>query len=160
MDFARAGSLDGIRGEIERLREARFLSQREADAVDAKAIRALFASPLGERMLSAPSLRREFKFSLLCDAGDFFPEAVGAGEQVLLQGVVDCFWEEDGQLVILDYKTDRVKNRREAEERARVYAGQLRAYAGALTRICQKPVRECLLYFLNAGETVAVSFQF
>ena len=160
MDFARAGSLDGIRGEIERLREARFLSHREADAVDAEAIRALFASPLGERMLSAPSLRREFKFSLLCDAGDFFPEAVGAGEQVLLQGVVDCFWEEDGQLVILDYKTDRVKTRREAEERAKVYAGQLRAYAGALTRICQKPVRECLLYFLNAGETVAVSFQF
>ena len=160
MDFAKAGSLDGIRGEIERLREARFLSAREADAVDAEAIRRLFASPLGERMLAAPSLRREFKFSLLCDAGDFFPEAVGAGEQVLLQGVVDCFWEEDGQLVILDYKTDRVKNRREAEERARVYAGQLRAYAGALTRICQKPVRECLLYFLNAGETVAVSFQF
>ena len=160
MDFARAGSLDGIRGEIERLREARFLSQREADAVDARAIRQLFASPLGKRMLSAPSLRREFKFSLLCDAGDFFPEAVDAGEQVLLQGVADCFWEEDGQLVILDYKTDRVKTRRKAEERARVYAGQLRAYAGALTRICQKPVRECLLYFLNAGETVAVSFQF
>ena len=160
MDLAKAGSLDGIRGEIERLREARFLSARECDAVDAEAIRRLFASPLGERMLAAPSLRREFKFSLLCDAGDFFPEAVGAGEQVLLQGVVDCFWEEDGQLVILDYKTDRVKTRREAEERARVYAGQLRAYAGALTRICQKPVRECLLYFLNAGETVAVSFQF
>ena len=160
MDFAKAGSLDGIRSEIERLREARFLSAREADAVDADAIRRLFASPLGERMLSAPKLRREFKFSLLCDAGDFFPEAKDAGEQVLLQGVVDCFWEEDGQLVILDYKTDRVRNRREVEERARAYAGQLRAYAGALTRICQKPVRECLLYFLNAGETVAVSFQF
>ena len=156
MDFAAACSEEAVRGEIERLREAGFLSPRECDAVDAEAIRALFASPLGERMLAAPTLRREFKFSLLCDAGDFFPEAAGAGEQVLLQGVVDAFWEEDGQLVILDYKTDRVKSRREAEERARVYAGQLRAYAGALTRICRKSVRECLLYFLNAGETVRV----
>ena len=156
MDFSRTGSEEAVRGEIERLREAGFLSPRECDAVDAGAIRRLFASPLGERMLAAPTLRREFKFSLLCDAGDFFPEAAGAGEQVLLQGVVDAFWEEDGKLGILDYKTDRVKSRREAEERARVYAGQLRAYAGALTRICRKSVRECLLYFLNAGETVRV----
>ena len=63
---------------------------------------------------------------------------------------------EDGAVTVVDYKTDRVKNRREAEERAKVYSGQLRAYAGALRRICRKPVRECLLYFLNAGETVRV----
>ena len=148
------------RGEIARLRDARFLSEKEAEAVDAGAIRKLFASPLGQRMLAAPKLRREFRFSLLCDAGEFFPEASGAGEQVLLQGVVDCFWEDGGGITVLDYKTDRVKNRAEAEVRAKVYAGQLRAYARALTRICRKPVTECLLYFLNAGETVAVSFQF
>ena len=156
MDFARAGSVEEIRGEIRRLEEARFLSAQEARAVDAWAIWQLFASPLGQRMLSAPKLRREFKFSLLCDAGDFFPEAAGAGEQVLLQGVVDCFLEDADGITVIDYKTDRVKDRAQAEERARVYAPQLRAYAGALTRICKKPVKECLLYFLNAGETVAV----
>jgi ATP-dependent helicase/nuclease subunit A len=156
MDFARVGSEEEIRGEIERLRDAGFLSAREADAVDALAIRRLFLSPLGQRMLAAPLLRREFKFSLLCDAGDFFPEARGAGEQVLLQGVVDCYWEDKDGITVIDYKTDRVKTRRDAEERAKVYAPQLRAYASALTRICQKPVRECLLYFLQAGETVRV----
>ncbi len=156
MDFARVGSEEEIRGEIERLRDAGFLSARECDAVDAYAIRRLFLSPLGQRMLAAPLLRREFKFSLLCDAEDFFPEARGAGEQVLLQGVVDCYWEDGDGITVLDYKTDRVRNRREAEERAKVYAPQLRAYAAALTRICQKPVRECLLYFLQAGETVRV----
>ena len=129
-----------------------ILSLREAEAVDAEAIVKLFSSPLGRRMRTAPVLRREFRFSLLCDAADFFP--VSPGEQVLLQGVVDCFLEEDGAITVIDYKTDRVRNRAEAEERARVYIPQLRAYAGALRRICGKPVRQCLLYFLSAGEAV------
>jgi ATP-dependent helicase/nuclease subunit A len=154
MDFARTGSEEQIREEIRRLREQCFLSEREAAAVDAGAIAALFASPLGRRMQAARTLRREFHFSLLCDAADFFP--VEGGEQVLLQGVVDCCLEDEDGITVIDYKTDRVKSRAEAEARAEVYTGQLRAYAGALERICKKPVKECLLYFLNVGETVEV----
>ena len=154
MDFARTGSEEQIREEIRRLREQCFLSEREAAAVDAGAIAALFASPLGRRMQAARTLRREFHFSLLCDAADFFP--VEGGEQVLLQGVVDCCLEDEDGITVIDYKTDRVKSRAEAEARAGVYTGQLRAYAGALERICKKPVKECLLYFLNVGETVEV----
>ena len=143
-------------GKTERLRQEGFLSEREAGAVDAAAIGRLFASPLGKRMLTAPRMEREFHFSLLCEAGDFFPGA--QGEQVLLQGVVDCFLEDADGITVIDYKTDRVKNRAEAEARAKAYTGQLRAYAGALERICRKPVKECLLYFLRAGETVPVAF--
>ena len=156
MDFSKTGSLEEIEGEIQRLLREDFLSEREAKAVDAKAIAGLFASPLGKRMLSAPRMEREFHFSLLCEAGDFFPGA--QGEQVLLQGVVDCFLEDADGITVIDYKTDRVKNRAEAEARAKAYTGQLRAYAEALERICQKPVKECLLYFLRAGETVPVAF--
>ena len=154
MDFARTGSEEQIREEIRRLREQCFLSEREAAAVDAGAIAALFASPLGRRMQAAKTLRREFHFSLLCDAADFFP--VEGGEQVLLQGVVDCCLEEDGGLVIIDYKTDRVRTEEEIAARAALYRGQLRAYAEALRRILNKPVRECLLYFLTPGKTVRV----
>ena len=154
MDFAQTATLEQVEGEIRRLEQEHFLSPREAQAVDARAILGLFASPLGKRMLQAPHMEREFHFSLLCEAGDFFPGA--EGEQVLLQGVVDCFLEDADGITVIDYKTDRVKTRAEAEARARVYTGQLRAYAAALRRICQKPVKECLLYFLHAGETVAV----
>ncbi len=154
MDFARTGTPEEVRGEIRRLRDLGYLSEREAEAVDAQAIVKLFASPLGKRLRSAPGVHREFKFSLLCPAEDFFP--VEPGEELLLQGVVDCWLEEeDGTLTVVDYKTDRVRSRAEAEQRARVYAGQLRAYARALTRICKKPVGRCLLYFLTPGETVA-----
>ena len=156
LDFGKTDSREALQSEILRLQEQGFLSPREAEAVDLGAVLRLFASPLGRRMREAAALRREFRFSLLCDASDFFP--VEPGEQVLLQGVVDCFLEEEDGVTVIDYKTDRVRDRAEALARARVYTGQLRAYAGALKRICQKPVKACLLYFLSAGETVEVSF--
>ncbi len=154
MDFSQSGSLDAVRAEIERLRRERFLTDREAEAVDAEAVYKLFASPLGKRMLSAPVLHREFKFSLLVDAGELL--GTEPGEELLLQGVVDCCLEEEGALTIIDYKTDRLRSRAECEERAAFYTPQLSAYARALTRIFQKPVKECALYFLSAGETVVV----
>ena len=154
MDFAAAGSPESVRAEIERLRLKRLLSDREAEAVDAAAIVKLFASPLGRRMLAAEQREREFKFSLLCDAGEYFPGA--EGEQVLLQGVVDCCIEEAGALTVIDYKTDAVRTEAEIAARADYYAGQLRAYAAALRRIFGKPVRECVLYFLAAGKEVTI----
>ena len=154
MDFEKADSLEAVQGEIERLRAQRFLSEREAAAVDAGAIVALFASPLGQRMRRAPALRREFRFSLLCDAEELFGGA--AGEELLLQGVVDCFLEEPDGLVVIDYKTDRLKSRAEAEKRAALYRGQLAAYASALERITGRPVKESVLYFLSLGEAVSL----
>ena len=154
MDFARTDSLEAVQGEIERLRALRFLSDREAAAVDAGAIAALFASPLGRRMRSAPALRREFRFSLLCDAAALLGSA--AGEEILLQGVVDCCLEEEDGLVVIDYKTDRLRTRAEAEKRAAFYRGQLDAYAAALGRITGRPVKERVLYFLAVGEAVSL----
>ena len=154
MDFEAAGSLKSIRAEIERLRQKGLLSDKEAAAVDAGALKKLFASPVGQRMLRAERRVREFKFSLLVDAEEWFP---GAGdEQVLLQGVVDCCIEEDGALTVIDYKTDAVRTEEEIAARAAYYAGQLRAYAAALTRIFGKPVRECVLYFLSCGREVVL----
>ena len=123
--------------------------------MDALAIVRLFASPLGRRMREAEGVHREFKFSLLCDAEEITGRA--PGEQMLLQGVVDCWLEEDGQISVIDYKTDALKSRAAARERADFYRGQLNAYARALTRITGKPVRQCLLVFLSVGEIVEVT---
>ena len=154
MDFAQGGSLEAVQREIQRLRDARFLTEREAQAVDAEAIVKLFASPLGRRMLQAEEIRREFHFSLLCDASELLGS--GAGERVLLQGVVDCFIREGGALTVIDYKTDRVRTEAELQSRAAHYTPQLRAYGAALERICGLPVKECVLYFLAAGRAVTL----
>ena len=64
--------------------------------------------------------------------------------------------EENGELTIIDYKTDRVSSDA-AVERAQTYSKQLEAYAYAAQRMTGKPVRECVLYFLYSGETVKSS---
>ncbi len=155
MDFEKTGTRAEIEEETARLREQRFLSEREAAAVDAAAIYALFASPLGRRMRQADAVHREFKFSLLCPAEDVFGTA--AGEELLLQGVVDCCIEENGRLCIIDYKTDAVRTDADIAQRSAYYTGQLRAYAAALTRIFGMEVSDCVLYFLAAGKTVKIA---
>ena len=154
MDFSRGSDEAAVRAEIERMRTERYLSDREAAAVDAQAIVRLFRSPLGRRMRAADSLRREFKFSLLCPADELLGAA--ADDEVLLQGVVDCLLEEDGALTVIDYKTDAVRTDEQLEERRAHYAPQLRAYAAAMERIFKKPVKECVLYFLSAGKEARV----
>ena len=112
----------------------------------------MFSSPRGKTLLSAKTLRREFKFSILTDAEAYSPEA--AGEQVMLQGVVDCFWQEPDGIVILDFKTDYIDG--DLQQKASRYAPQLRAYAQALSRIYQCPVKKTVLYFFSAGREVEI----
>lgn len=149
IDYSKTGSEEEIKQELARLASGHFLSARQAEGVDTGAVLRLFKSPLGQRIMSADAMKREFKFSLLCPAEEFFDG--GEGEQVLLQGVIDCMIVEDGEITIIDYKTDRVSGA-DAAQRAEGYAKQLEAYAYAAERITGKPVRECVLYFLHSGE--------
>lgn len=153
MQFARYEACtaeEPLRAELARLQDEWFLTPRQAEAVDLAHVLRLFASPLGARILSARALRREFKFSILTDAADYDPAA--AGEEVLLQGVVDCFWDEPEGLVILDFKTDRIHG--DLDAKAARYAPQLAAYAAALSRIFERPVKETLLYFFDCDAAV------
>lgn len=155
MQFVRYESCttrEGIRQELVRMQAEKFLTPRQAEAVDAEKLLALFSSELGNRILHADSLRREFKFSILADAAAYDPAAVG--EQVMLQGVVDCFWQEPDGIVILDFKTDYIHG--DLQQKAARYAPQLRAYAQALSRIYQCPVKKTVLYFFSAGREVEI----
>ena len=69
---------------------------------------------------------------------------------------MDCCLEEEDGLVVIDYKTDRVKTAEELEERSRFYRGQLLSYAAAMERIHGKKVKQCLLYFISAGKTLEI----
>ena len=149
--FADACDEHAVTRQIEQLCAQGFLTEREAQAVRVPSILQLMRSPLGARLIRAErdgKLLREFRFSLLYPAEELFPGA--AGEQVLLQGVVDCCMEEDGALTVVDYKTDRIAPDA-VPERTAYYASQLRAYAAAMARITGKPVTQRLLFFLHNG---------
>ena len=149
--FADAQTPEGIAAQVQALAARGLLTAREAQAVNTASLLQLMRTPLGAALAAAEAagtLRREFRFSLLCPAETFFP---GAGEeQVLLQGVVDAWFETKDGLVIVDYKTDRIRPDA-VPERTAYYAAQLRAYAGAMARITGRPVCRRTLYFLHCG---------
>ena len=62
---------------------------------------------------------------------------------VLIQGIIDAYFEEDGEIIVLDYKTDRVQNEAELKDR---YQEQLRLYTKALEQITRKKVKEQIIY--------------
>jgi ATP-dependent helicase/nuclease subunit A len=148
----RGRELRSIAAQIRRLAEAGYLSERDAGAVKVESVENLLRSDLGPRLLAAEAagtVRREFRFSLLFPAKALLGGS--AEDEVLLQGVVDCWWEEDDGIVILDYKTDRI-SAEAVPARTAFYASQLRAYGEAMARITGKPVKERLLFFLHNGE--------
>ena len=122
--------------------------------MDTAAIRALFASPLGRKLRTAPQVEREFKFSMLVPAADYYPEGE-PGEEVLLQGVVDCwFREEDGTVTVVDFKTDRVTEAT-VEERAAGYRPQLEAYTRALSEVLGAAVGRRVMWFFAVDREIS-----
>ena len=105
-------------------------------------------------MMKSGTLRREFKFSVLAPARRYYPEA-GEGEQVLLQGVADCYFETPKGITVVDFKTDRVYGEG-LTARAEEYRPQLAAYADALGEITGKPVVRRVLWFFSEGKAVEV----
>jgi ATP-dependent exoDNAse (exonuclease V) beta subunit len=99
-------------------------------------------SPLGRRLERASRVEREFDFLM-------------AVEDLVIRGQVDLWFEEGGELVLVDYKTDSV-TAREAHRRARDYALQLRLYALAVERFASRAPDRAWLYFLRPNTVVEV----
>ncbi len=142
-----------VADELERLVSEGFLLPEQADCVLPGKIMALFRSALGRRIMAAPEVIREFKFSILADGAILEPAL--SGERIMLQGVTDCCLLEPDGLCVIDYKTDRVSPGGE-RERAEFYRGQLNAYADALSRIFERPVKEKILYFFATDTAVTL----
>lgn len=151
LDFFCEPNEQSVRAQIEAMRAQRKLTDEQANAVDVHAIVRFLRSDLAVRIRKSEQVEREYRFSLLRPVRDF--SSLDADDSVLLQGVVDCFFEEDGELVVVDFKTDHV-SRAQLDERAEHYRPQLEAYSMALMRVMGKKVKEKVLYFFSAGEEV------
>lgn len=152
---------DNVRHTIAAMREKRLLTQEQHDAVDAGVIAGFFAGSLGSRLLRAKRVQRELPFSYGMSAQEAYAEAEAAiaGETVLVQGVIDClFEEEDGGLVLLDYKTDATTSRSrpapDPAELAARYRVQIGLYARAVQQIWKRPVTESYLFFFDGAVTI------
>ena len=134
-------------------RDGRITSE-QAQAADASAIAWFTQEPLYARMSRAARLERELPFSYPADAQALY--GVEADERVLLQGVVDACFLEDGGWTIVDYKTDRVRPGESPEQAAKRHETQMRLYALAVEAITGQPVREQLVIMLSHRAVVAL----
>ncbi|MDO4812988.1 MAG: helicase-exonuclease AddAB subunit AddA [Eubacteriales bacterium] len=150
LDFA-AQTEEEVRAQIMEMLTHRLITKEQADAVDTKAITAFLQSPIAARIRASGRVEREYRFSVLRPISDYVSGT--SDDKLLLQGVVDCFFEEQDGLAVLDFKTDRI-TRAETAQRAEHYRPQLEAYALALEKITEKPVREKVLYFFATNEFV------
>ena len=145
LDLGRCGSREAIEAQIREMTEAGRLTEREARAVDPGWIRRFFESDLGERMLRAPKVYREQEFLL------WQPWDGDTGS--IVQGIIDCFFEDGEGLVLIDYKTDYIPPEEGAlEEKAEHYRRQIEVYRRAIEEARGTPVTESYLYFLSIGE--------
>jgi ATP-dependent helicase/nuclease subunit A len=151
--YAACGDLQGVQEEITRLVNQRFITDEQAQLINAQAIADFFATDLGQKLRSNPDVLREFKFSILDDGENFDPSL--KGEKILLQGVVDCALLEADGITVVDFKTDKVTEST-LQERATQYRPQVLAYADALHRIYQKPIKQTFLYFFHMGKFVLI----
>ena len=151
MDYRSGASVQEISREIQRLAEEKFLTQEQADLINCETLARFFATPIGQKLRTGTPYLREFKFSILEDAGAFGPEL--EGEQILLQGVVDCALLEPEGITVLDFKTDGVTEESLAHA-VEKYRPQVQTYGRALSRIYEMPVIHQYLYFFHLNRFV------
>ena len=152
-DFAAAR--EDIEAQLQLLTDEGYLTQAQADSVDIEKARSFIDSELVTRCLNAEKLYKEYRFNIRIPAKRVDPEIEESlsEETVILQGAVDLAFVEDGELVIVDYKTDRVKAPEDLAER---YASQLLLYKDAMEECLSLPVKECLIYSIRHSREVAV----
>ena len=145
---------DGVDTQLQQLINERIITEDDVVYIDPDKIKSFFDSPLAKRMMMSSNIYRETPFQMNIPALMYDPTLtdVKDSDTVILQGIIDCFFEEDDGFVLFDYKTDKVKgNPQEIKDR---YQKQLELYAKAITELKGKPVKESYLYLFDTGEVI------
>jgi len=160
LDLERPLDEAGLVAQLEEMTQKGIFNDHQRRHIRLFQIARLFAHPLGRKMLTyRQELRREWSFTLAVPAAQIYPQAglsgTDAHDPVLLRGIIDCFFETDGGVDIIDFKTDNI-DKIQCSARARIYGTQMDYYRRAVESILKKPVRNLHLYFLRPGEAVSL----
>ena len=157
-DFGRMQNSEDLQRQIAEMQKRGLLAPEDSERLDRTALLRFGASALCSRMQQACALKREQPFIMSFTLGEMeelcpgwlTESAAGRDTRLMIQGIIDCFFEEQGEIVLVDYKTDRNLG----EKERRQYGRQLRLYQAALERTTGKRVKEKLLYWTRTGEEI------
>lgn len=155
LDLTRVQDQKAIGQQIETMVAQEMLLKDEAKTINTTKIYRFFRSPLGQRILAAGEVEREVPFNQLRYVGEIMDDTTAPNEQMLVQGVIDLFFYEGDEIVLVDFKTDYVTEENR-EELISFYQPQLKLYKEALETILNKKVKESYLYFFGIDEAVLV----
>ncbi|QIB69000.1 helicase-exonuclease AddAB subunit AddA [Aminipila butyrica] len=140
-----------VREFITTMEQRQMLTEEEAQEArkHAKMIVHFQCSPAGKRLAEAEEIHKEVPFNLMKQI---------KGEDIIIQGIIDCYFKEKGRYILVDYKTNQLRRPGDADELAylkETYREQIDLYREALEAVKGVPVQEAYLYLLNAGVTIA-----
>ncbi|MGV8154894.1 MAG: helicase-exonuclease AddAB subunit AddA [Alkaliphilus sp.] len=153
LDIHKAENLEQINKQLDNMLEKELLTKEEINIVDTEMLLNFLESDLGSRMKKAEKVYREIPFNIVKKANEIISGIENCNDELLIQGVIDCYFEETGELVLIDYKTDYVGKGQE-EKIVENYKMQIDFYAEVLERITKKKVKEKYLYLLSVNRAV------
>ena len=145
LDFGKTYDMGLLSEAFLKFQKEGKLSEKEATCIRKEDILKFLNSTSGERMHKSAlrgGLKKEQPFVIGIDEKEVYP-GEDTGELILVQGIIDAYFEEEDGLVVLDYKTDQVKTAEELKEK---YHAQLEYYQKALEQLTGKKVKEKIIY--------------
>ncbi len=141
LDFEKYEKGINVAQQLQRMLEREMITEEEMNSIDPNQIALFLESPLGKRIRRSAMCRREWPFVV--------EKQVEVGN-VLMQGIIDCYFQEDDSLVLVDYKTDRITGV-DPEDWKEKYRGQMSLYEDALEELTGYKIKEKWIYsfFLN-----------
>lgn len=155
LDFEGEYTRESLQTRLAAFVEEGRVSKESAAAIRTVDILNFLQSESGGRIRKAAKnkkLHQEQPFVLEVEAKEIYPDTTCV-RPLLVQGIIDVYFEEEDGLVVLDYKTDRVRTE---EELVRKYQSQLEYYARALSQITGKAVKEKIIYSFALGKEIRV----
>ncbi len=148
---------DTIKEEIQSFVENGLITEDEAAVIDADGIAEFFSSDVGVDMVKSKNVCREVPFEILVEADEIFADA-GTSEKIVVQGMIDAYFtDENGNVILVDYKTDRRKGASAEEFRQQIvnrYKLQIYYYEKALEILTGRRVHKKYIYLFDTGEAV------
>ena len=138
--------------ELDALVTKGTFTEEERNLLSDTSLYKFFSSDLGKRLINAKRIERELPFSMLFEGKRVY-DSLEDGENLFLQGIIDTAFEEDGEWVLVDYKTDRVKS---GEDLIKRYKIQMDLYKEALQRLTGMPVKACYIYSFRLHDAISI----
>ena len=143
-------TISDVSALISQLQENGELSAEKAAAVNPNYIIDFYNTDLGKRIMKSNKVVREAPFEIEISASSVYNSC--GNEKILLQGIIDCYFYEGGEIVIVDYKSDYYTDIDDIKEK---YKEQLEYYKLAIEKICKKTVKNTYLYLFSTGSVVS-----